>query len=134
MTREPVIPSALLSYYDEWQMSPGHRSGNHVFLTGFTGVQADGTLSIDPATQIRGAFDKIGTVLQEAGLDFGSLVEMTTYHIGLKDHLELFKRIRAEYVTEPYPAWTAIEVAGFAHASAIIEIRAIACVHSGPAL
>lgn len=107
-------------------MSPGHLSGDHVFLTGFTGTAADGTLSDDPETQMRHAFEKIGYVLRDAGLDFGALVEMTTYHIGLKEHLDLFKSVRAEYVTEPYPAWTAIEVAGFVRDGAVIEIRAIA--------
>ena len=126
MDRKAVIPKALQSYYDDWRMSPGHMSGDHLFLTGFTGANADGSLSADPETQMRNAFEKVGSVLIEAGLDFGSLVEMTTYHVGLKDHLELFKSVRADYVREPYPAWTAIEVAGFVREGAIVEIRAIA--------
>ena len=126
MDRKAIIPDELQPYYDDWKMSPGHLSGNHVFLTGFTGADADGMLSEVPEIQMRHAFDKIGYVLREAGLDYGALVEMTTYHVGLKDHLETFKTVRAEYVTEPYPAWTAIEVAGFVRDGAIIEIRAIA--------
>ncbi|MEO1193526.1 MAG: RidA family protein [Pseudomonadota bacterium] len=128
MTRKAIVPNELQTYYDDWRMSPGHLSGEHVFLTGFTGVNADGSLSEDTETQMRSAFEKIGYVLREAGLDYGALVEMTTYHVGLKDHLELFKRVRAEYVVEPYPAWTAIEVAGFARDGAVIEVRAIARV------
>ncbi len=126
MTQKAIIPDELQAYYDDWKMSPGHLSGEHVFLTGFTGANADGTLSEDPETQMRNAFEKIGYVLREAGLDYGALVEMTTYHIGLNDHLNLFKTVRAEYVAEPYPAWTAIEVAGFVRDGAVIEIRAIA--------
>ena len=64
--------------------------------------------------------------LQEAGTDFSHLVEMTTYHVGLREHVELFKSIRAEFVSEPYPAWTAIEVSGFITEGAIVEIRVIA--------
>lgn len=60
-------------------------------------------------------------------MGFGNLVEMTSYHIGLRDHLELFKSIRSEYVQEPCPAWTAIDVAGFVREGAIVEIRVIAC-------
>jgi len=126
MDRKAIVPSALQSYYNDWKMSPGHLSGDHLFLTGFTGANADGSLSGDPETQMRSAFEKVGSVLREAGLDFGSLVEMTTYHVGLRDHLELFKRVRADYVKEPYPAWTAIEVAGFVREGAVIEIRAVA--------
>lgn len=126
MKRSAIVPKELKSYYDDWKMSPGHLSNDHVFLTGFTGVNADGSLSRDPETQMRSAFDKVGLVLREAGMDFGDLVEMTTYHIGLRSHLELFKSVRAQYVQEPYPAWTAIEVAGFVNEGAILEIRAIA--------
>ena len=126
MDRKAIVPRPLKPYCDDWKMSPGHLSGDHLFLTGFTGAAADGTLPADPEAQMRNAFDKVGMVLREAGLDFGSLVEMTTYHVGLKAHLELFKSVRAEYVREPYPAWTAIEVAGFVREGAVVEIRAIA--------
>jgi enamine deaminase RidA (YjgF/YER057c/UK114 family) len=51
---------------------------------------------------------------------------MTTYHLGLRDHLDLLRSIRAEFVREPYPAWTAIEVAGFVSEGSIIEIRIVA--------
>ena len=126
MKRKAIVPQELQAYYDDWHMSPGHLSDNHIFLTGFTGAGADGSLSSDPETQMRNAFEKIGCVLREAGLDFDALVEMTSYHVGLRTHLELFRSVRADYVQEPYPAWTAIEVAGFVRDGAIIEIRAIA--------
>lgn len=126
MKRRAIVPKELKLYYDDWRMSPGHLSGEHVFLTGFTGADADGNLPSDPEAQMRNAFEKVGYVLREANLGFETLVEMTTYHVGLRDHLELFKSVRAEFVKEPYPAWTAIEVAGFVREGAIIEIRAIA--------
>ncbi len=123
---KPIVPSELRTYYEDWRMSPGLQADGFLFLTGFTGTGVDGTLSADPGTQIRAAFDKVALVLTEAGLDFGAVVEMTTYHVGLKQHLDLFRNIRADYVREPYPAWTAIEVAGFVREGAIVEIRAIA--------
>lgn len=119
----PIIPAALQSYYDDWKMSPGLISSGHLFMTGFTGVDDEGRLPDDDESQIRNVFEKIESVLAEAGLDFGAVVEMTSYHIGLRDHLELFKRIRSEYVKEPYPAWTAIEVAGFVRVGAVIGLR-----------
>lgn len=128
MDRKAIVPDVLRSCYDDWKMSPGLVSGNHLFCTGFTGTGPDGHCSPDPETQFRTAFQQVEMVLAEAGLDFGAVVEMTTYHIGLRDHLDLFRRVRSEYVREPYPAWTAIEVAGFASAGTIIEIRIVACV------
>ncbi len=128
MKRQSIVPQELESYYTDWKMSPGLISGEHVFFTGFTGAGSDGRLSDDPEIQMRNAFEKIGYVLRDANLSFGSIVEMTTYHVGLRDHLDVFKSVRAEYVKEPYPAWTAIEVAGFVREGAIIEIRVIAAI------
>ncbi len=121
-----VVPKQLHHYYDDWQMSPGLACNGFVFFTGFTGSRADGSLSNDPKEQIHAVFDKISLVLEEAGLSFADIVEMTSHHVGLNQHLELFKSIRAEYVQQPYPAWTAIEVAGFVRKDAIVEIRVIA--------
>lgn len=126
MPSEAIIPPEMRGYYDDWRMSPGLASGGFLFLTGMTGVAPDGALSDDPDAQIRTAFANIARVLEEAGLDLGAVVEMTSYHVGLQSHLELFKTIRAELVREPYPAWTAIEVVGLATPGAIVEIRAIA--------
>ena len=124
--RKAIVPETMKGYYDDWKMSPGLISGDHVFFTGFTGTGPDGVCSPDPETQFRTAFAQAQMVLREAGLDFGAVVEMTTYHIALRDHLDLFRAVRAEFVREPYPAWTAIEVAGFASPDTIIELRIIA--------
>lgn len=121
-----IVPTGLESYISEWKMSPGLEHDGFIFMTGFTGAGAGGALSDNPVDQIKAVFKKIELVLTEAGLGFQHLVEMTSYHVGLREHLDDFKRIRAEYVVEPYPAWTAIEVAGFVRDGAVIEIRCIA--------
>ncbi|MEM1045877.1 MAG: RidA family protein [Pseudomonadota bacterium] len=126
MTSHAIVPFELKDFYDDWRMSPGLVCNGFVFLTGFTGARADGSLSADPEAQIRDAFRKVDLVLESGGMDYGHLVEMTTYHVGLKNHFDIFRSVRAEFVVEPYPAWTAIEVAGFVREGAIIEIRAIA--------
>jgi enamine deaminase RidA (YjgF/YER057c/UK114 family) len=107
-------------------LSPGIVSGGHVFLSGMTGSRADGSMPDDPAEQIRSAFGKIGAVLDEAGLTHAAIVEMTSFHVGLGDHFDLFRTILAEYLSEPFPAWTAVEVAGLRRKGAIVEIRVIA--------
>ncbi len=126
MTLRPVVPPAMRAYYDDWHMSPGLSCNGFLFLTGMTGKRPDGVLSADPATQIREAFQQVNAVLEEAGLSFGHVVELTSYHKGLRDHLEVFQEIHADYVQEPYPAWTAIEVAGFVTEGVIVELRVIA--------
>lgn len=123
---QSITPEGLEGYVEEWKMSPGLEHQGFIFMTGFTGAAADGSLSSSATEQIEAAFEKVRMVLNKAGLGFEHLVEMTSYHIGLRDHLEEFKKIRARHVTEPYPAWTAIEVAGFVREGAIVELRCIA--------
>jgi enamine deaminase RidA (YjgF/YER057c/UK114 family) len=108
------------------RLSPGIVAGNLVFLTGMTGALSDGTMPDDPEVQIRTAFDKIGEVLALDGLDHAAIIEMTSYHVGLRDHFDLFNSIRSFYVHEPFPAWTAVEVAGLRREGAIVEIRVVA--------
>jgi enamine deaminase RidA (YjgF/YER057c/UK114 family) len=125
MSARAIIPAELQGYHDDWHMSPGVEHNGVVYFTGMTATR-NGAVANDPETQIREAFRKVGLVLEEAGLGFGDLLEMTTYHVGLRGHLDLFRSIRAEHVKEPYPAWTAIEVSGFATEGVIVEIRVIA--------
>jgi enamine deaminase RidA (YjgF/YER057c/UK114 family) len=82
----------------------------------------------DIATQTRNAFAKIARVLAEAGATLDDIVEMTSYHIGLRDHFNAFDDIRCELLSSPYPAWTAIEAAGLRRPGALVELRVIAAV------
>ena len=52
---------------------------------------------------------------------------MTTNHIGLRGHFELFQSGRINYLKKPYPAWTAVEVAGMRREGAIVEVQLNAC-------
>jgi len=131
MIKRPIIPPQFRMAAEQLKLSPALVSGNHVFLTGVTGSDADGQMPDDPEVQIRNAFDKIGLVLRHADLTFGAIVEMTSYHVGIHDHFELFAGVRAEYVQEPYPAWTAVEVAGLRREGAIVEIRVVASIEQG---
>ncbi len=128
MIRKPLFPKNSKISAEQIKVSPGIISGNHVFLTGLTGSLPDGSMPSNLEEQFRSAFDKIGLVLNEAGLTHGSIVEMTSYHIGLREHFDLFNRIRSEYVSAPYPTWTAIEVAGLRREGAVVEIRVIAAI------
>lgn len=126
MPIKAIMPDAFRAAAEDLKMSPGIMSGDHVFLTGVTGSGPGGTMPDDPETQFRSAFDKIGAVLTAAGLDFSAVVEMTSYHVGIRDHFDLFDQVRLDYVREPWPAWTAIEAGGLRREGALVEIRVIA--------
>lgn len=125
-----IFPPGSKNQAAQVKVSPGIISGHHVFLTGTTGSLPDGSMPETAEDQFRSAFNKIGSVLSEANLAYDSIVEMTSYHVGIHDHFELFNEIRCEYVSDPFPAWTAVEVAGLRRAGAIVEIRIIASLAS----
>ncbi|WP_284165070.1 RidA family protein [Frigidibacter sp. SD6-1] len=128
MSRRAIIPPGSEETSRALALSPGIISGDHLFLTGMTGSAADSTMPADPETQFRNAFDKIASVLAEAGLGTDSIVEMTSYHIALRAHFDLFNQVRSTYVRDPFPAWTAVEVAGLRREGALVEIRVIASI------
>ena len=121
-----IFPEGSAERADFLKLSPAVVSGDHVFLTGVTGSGPDGTMPPDPETQIRAAFEKIAEVLSATGLDWRAVVEMTSYHVALQEHFDIFASVRENYVSAPYPAWTAVEVAGLRRAAALVEIRVIA--------
>lgn len=126
MNRRALIPDGTQAAVNDLKISPGILSHGHVFVTGMTGSRPDGSMPENIQEQFHLAFQKIGLVLSEGGLDFSAVVEMTSYHVGLRAHFETFRNVRSEYVREPYPTWTAIEVAGLRREGAVVEIRVVA--------
>jgi enamine deaminase RidA (YjgF/YER057c/UK114 family) len=48
---------------------------------------------------------------------------MTTFHVGLQEHLGTFLAVRDEFLSAPWPAWTAIGVSELAAPGARVEIK-----------
>ncbi len=126
MDKKSIVPSALNSCYTDWHFSPAIKSGDFLFVSGCTGAMPGKPISPNIEEQIRTSFQKIEMSLNEADLTFDDIVEMTTYHVGLKEHFEDFKRIKDEFIKEIYPAWTAIGISELAVEGALIEVRVIA--------
>ena len=104
MATRALFPTGSEASALQIKVSPGIVSGDHVFLTGMTGSGPNGSMPEDLHDQFRQAFEKIGLVLREAGISFGSIVKMTSYQVGLRDHFDIFNSVRSEYVQEPFPA------------------------------
>ena len=59
-------------------------------------------------------------------MSLADVIEMTTFHVGLQQHLETFLGVKDRYLNEPYPAWTAIGISELAVAGGLVEIRVTA--------
>ena len=126
LRKTDVIPPAMRDIAREWQMSPGRVSGGHVFLSGLNGCPLEGPPPADAEAQMVVAFDKVAMVLAACDLGWPDVVDMTSFHVGLSHHGALFREVRARYVQAPFPAWTAIECAGFAIPGVIVELKVTA--------
>ncbi len=112
-------------FHDEWHFSPALDTGEFVFISGVTGCRPDGSVSSDPETQFRDTFQFLGETLNAANLDFEDMVEMTTYHVGLRQHLDAFVKVKDEFVMAPYPAWSSIGSTELITEGTLVEIRVI---------
>ena len=112
--------------FDRFQYSAAVRAGDFIYAAGQIGLNEDGTIPATDAEQIRNAFERLQIVLEEAGSSLDDVVELVTYHVGIKNNLADCMAIKSEFINAPYPAWTILEVAGLARPELVIEIKAVA--------
>jgi len=124
--RKVIVTPEFAHYPRDWHFSPGVDTGDFVFFSGITGTRSDGSIGPEPEMQFREAFRILQANLVEARLSLRDVVDITTYHVELKRHLQSFMKVKDEYLLEPYPAWTAIGVSDLITQGALVEIRAIA--------
>ena len=121
---ERIIPASQQAMYDNFHFAPGVKTGNLLLMSGQVGSDASGKCPEDFTEQFRLAFQHIEAILTEAGGDLSYIVELTSYHIAMREHLREFIAVKDEMISEPYPAWTAIGCTELAMPGAVVEIRA----------
>jgi enamine deaminase RidA (YjgF/YER057c/UK114 family) len=121
-----LIPEGMEMAYDRFHFAPAVRAGNWLRCSGQLGTDASFRAIAEPEAQFVQAFENVKSVLEAAKADFRDVVEMTTFHVGLREHLGTFVRVKDRYLEAPYPAWTAIGVVELAAPGALVEIRVTA--------
>jgi enamine deaminase RidA (YjgF/YER057c/UK114 family) len=92
----------------------------------FISGQGPEDVHADMETQIRQTFDRIGILLKEAGGSFANVVIVRSYWVHLARDLAAFRKIRREYLVEPFPASTAVGTTELAIPGLELEIEVIA--------
>jgi enamine deaminase RidA (YjgF/YER057c/UK114 family) len=123
-----VIPASMQAMYDRFHFAPAVRSGGLLLCSGQIGIGPDGRAPADPTEQFTLAFEAVKAVLAEARLGFSDVVEMTTFHVGLQQHLGAFMAVKDRYLPAPFPAWTAIGVSELAFPGGLAEVRVTAAL------
>ena len=126
MPAEVIVPDSDRAMYDRFHFASAVKSGNLVVCSGQIGFGADGKVPESAEEEFRNAWRAIERILDHAGLDLSDLIETTSFHVGMPEHMREFAKVRNEVLSEPWPAWTAIGVSALAFPDARVEIRAIA--------
>jgi len=77
-------------------------------------------------TQFRQTFERIKIILEQAGGSMRNLVILRAYFLHFSRDLPIYRKVRKEYLVQPYPASTAVGVTELAPPGNQIEIEAVA--------
>jgi reactive intermediate/imine deaminase len=120
---EVTVPSlrAPLGHY-----SQAVRFGDLLFVTGCTGVTADGQLvAEDVVEQTRQVFSNLQVILAAAGASFSDVLKITTYLTDVRD-APLINPVRQEVFGRTRPASTLVQISALAVPGAKVEIDLVA--------
>lgn len=123
--RDSVHPAGEEEFYERNHMAGAVRAAGLVYISGMIGFR-DGELPTDPEEQFTAAFDNVGAALAAAGLGFADVIDIHSFHVGLREHLATFVRVKDRYIDAPWPTWTAIGAAELARPQALVEIKVVA--------
>lgn len=102
------------------------RFGNLLFVTGCTGVTADGQVVADGVVeQTRQVFRNLQAILAAAGASFSDVLKVTTYLTDVSD-APLINPVRQEVFGRTRPASTLVQISALAVAGAKVEIDLVA--------
>jgi enamine deaminase RidA (YjgF/YER057c/UK114 family) len=82
----------------------------------------------DMETQMRQTLESIGKVLDVAGASMKDIVILRAYFVNIERDLPVYRKVRKEYLSKPYPASTSIGVTALAMPDLQIEIEAVAVI------
>lgn len=126
MSFETVVTASGQFMYDNFHFSEATKSNGFLLCSGVIGTGGKGALPDDIREEFRNAWVGIGKLLTECGIGYEDIVEYTSYHVGLHTTMEDFMAVRDEFLSEPWPAWTAIGITELAIPGAHVEIRVTA--------
>jgi len=129
--RTIVVSPPFAAFYEATHIPAARRVGNRLLVTGHTGDNPDGTYSDDVEAQLRQVFRNVEATLHEAGAGWADVVALTSYHVGLQAQAAALLEVAAEFLAEPYPAWTAVGVTELIDPPALVEISCEAALPDG---
>lgn len=124
--REIVIPDAMKLIPERMGYVPAVRVGDVLYCSGQIGRNSQLEVILDPEQQFIAAWENLRLVLEAGGCTFADVVDMTTYHVDIDQHLALHRDVKDRVFPRSNSAWTAIGVSALAHPALLLEIKCVA--------
>ncbi|NCY24349.1 MAG: RidA family protein [Rhodospirillales bacterium] len=121
-----IVPPGMEHFPVQSGYAPGMVAGGLLFMAGQLGRDDAMQVIADPEAQITRAWQNVLTILHHAGASVTDLVDVTTFHVGLREHLPLYRQVRDRFMAGHTPPWTAIGVSELSRPGLIVEIKCVA--------
>ncbi|KAF2406172.1 Enamine deaminase RidA, house cleaning of reactive enamine intermediates, YjgF/YER057c/UK114 family [Pseudomonas antarctica] len=94
---------------------PAVKVGDTLYCAGPAGCTPELAVIEDPEAQFIAAWQNLRQVLEEGGCRFEGVVDMTTYHVNMSQHMAVFREVKNRLFPRGHCAWTTIGVSELAH-------------------
>lgn len=131
--RQIIVPDTMILLAERAGYAPAVKVGTTLYCAGQVGRTADLQVIEDPEQQFLAAWENLRQVLAAGGCGFEDVVEMTTYHIDMNQHMPLFRQVKDSLFPRNTCAWTCIGVSELAKPGLLVEIKCIAVQRSASA-
>ncbi|HYF08391.1 MAG TPA: RidA family protein [Acetobacteraceae bacterium] len=122
----PVVPASMRYAVEQFGYAPAMRAGDFLFVAGQLGRDDNQQVIADAEAQFKRAWENVGTILRDAGATIQDIVDVVTFHVGLREHLALYKQVRDRVMQGHAPPWTAIGVSELSRPGLLVEIKVTA--------
>lgn len=129
MPKEAINPETLPAPVGPYSNVVTSGPGKLVFCAGQVALNADGEIvgEGDVVAQTRQVMENLKAALEAAGADFEDVVKIVNYMTDVSEFPKM-AGVRREYLREPYPTSTLVEVQALMYPELLVEIEAIAVV------
>lgn len=124
--RTIIIPPFQQIIADRAGYAPAVMVGDTLYCAGQVGRTADLEVIQDPERQFLAAWDNLRQVLEAGGCTFADVVDMTTYHVNMSEHMAVFRAVKDRVFPRGLCAWTCIGVTELARPGLLVEIKCVA--------
>lgn len=124
---ERIMPPDFAAPTGPWSPGVKAQPGEMLFIAGCVSIDEDGNVVApgDVAAQTHQVMKNFQAVVAAAGMTMSDVVKITNYLVDVRDYPAM-AAVRQQYLQEPYPASTMVEVTGLLYPGLLVEIEGIA--------